>query len=196
VCCFCLICSTRQRTHGCVRIPNGQFRCSARPLIPSVVAKICSGTPRPSCSEELLFKSSTHYLLSFLEASLVLCGSSLDYHWAGSVIAMVDSVIVAALSLSLRDIDSDALSICSTESMYFTDLFGLQVGASAIPLDPSSVPVIAMIDSGTTYTYLPPVLYTPLVAKVSDKSLKVANATSLGDLAQSCRPFFQPLQVT
>jgi hypothetical protein len=79
--------------------------------------------------------------------------------------------------------------------MYFTDLLGLQVGGSPIPLDPSSVPVIAMIDSGTTYTYLPPVLYTPLVAKVGDKSLKGSDAASLGDLAQSCRRLFQPLQV-
>lgn len=59
--------------------------------------------------KNFFYDSSTLYLLSFVEANLVLRESSLNYHWAGSVIAMIDSVIVVALSLSfIRAIDSDA----------------------------------------------------------------------------------------
>ncbi|GAQ78166.1 Eukaryotic aspartyl protease family protein [Klebsormidium nitens] len=54
----------------------------------------------------------------------------------------------------------------SMESMYFADVYGLQVGGSAVSLDSGSVPVTAMVDSGTTYTYLPSVLYGPLVARL------------------------------
>lgn len=63
--------------------------------------------------------------------------------------------------------------------MYFADVYGLQVGGSAVSLDAASVPVTAMIDSGTTYTYLPSALYGPLVARVSHQTPGLSSVTRM-----------------